>query len=63
MQKPIRLKEVNRMADRIKIVREQLINNNNNSYQRMGASSFNASVLDPKTAKIKDLFQMFGLNR
>jgi hypothetical protein len=56
MIKLIRLKEINRQGQRIRTVREPL-NSNNNSYQTMGALA-----LDPKTAKTKELFQMFNLN-
>jgi hypothetical protein len=58
MRKPIRLREINRVARQIRSIREQL-NNNNNSYQPTGASS--SAALDPKTAKVKGLFEMFWL--
>jgi hypothetical protein len=50
MQKPIRLKQINRMGQRVRIIREDL--NNNQQYQPTGASS---AALDPKTAKTKEL--------
>jgi hypothetical protein len=52
MIKPIRLKEINRLGQRTRIIREHL-----NEQQPMGASS---AALDPKTAKVKGLFEMFG---
>jgi hypothetical protein len=55
MQKPIRLKEINRVGQRIRTVRN--LQSNNNSYQPTGASA----VLDPKTKAVKELFQMFGV--
>jgi hypothetical protein len=54
MQKPIRLKEVNRFGQRVRSIKEHL---NNNQTQIIGASA-----LDPKTAKIKALVDMFHLS-
>jgi len=54
MRKPIRLKEINRFGQRVRSIKEHL-----NEQQPIGASA----ALDPKTAKIKELFNMFELNR
>ena len=59
MIKPIRLKEVNRIAAQIRNIRNLNINNNN-SYQPTGGSSSSAA-LDARTLKVKGLFEMFGL--
>jgi hypothetical protein len=69
MQKPIRLKEVRRQEQRTTAVKNLMEmfhldrngNGNQYEYQTMGASS--SSALDPKTAKIKELFHMFNLDR
>jgi hypothetical protein len=60
MQKPIRLKDVYRHGQRVRSIKEHLNNNNNQNRIIIGGS---ASVLDPKTAKVKELFEMFGLTR
>jgi hypothetical protein len=53
---PIRLKELRRQQERIRTLKEHL----NSQPQTIGGSAFN---MDPKTAKVKELFEMFGLNR
>jgi hypothetical protein len=57
MQKPIRLKELRRQQERIRIIKEHL----NSQPQIIGGSA--TATMDPKTAKVKELFEMFGLNR
>jgi hypothetical protein len=60
MQKVIRLKEVNRITQLIRTVREHLNSNiNNNSYQTIGGGT--SSSADPRTEKTKALFEMFHL--
>jgi hypothetical protein len=58
MVKPIRLKELNRQQERVRRIKDNINQSHLDQYQVMGASA-----LDPKTAKIKELFQMFGLTR
>jgi hypothetical protein len=64
MRKPIRLKEISRIRDQIKIVREHLNQNesNSNSGARVNQPMIGASTtaLDPKI-KVKGLFEMFGV--
>lgn len=72
---PIRLKVVRRKEQRISKVKELMdmfnvnlnLSSNPNYQPIIGGSSLsvtdNAPAIDPKIAKTKDLFQMFGLIR
>jgi hypothetical protein len=72
---PIRLKVVRRKEQQISKVRELMemfkvnpnLSSNPNYQPIIGGSSFlvtgKAPAIDPKIAKTKDLFQMFGLIR
>jgi len=53
---PIRLKEINRLARQARDINKHL-----NDQQQTGSYPYSASKLDPKTAKVKDLFTMFGV--